>query len=712
MMKTIAGGMLAGFGISTTIEAISKTPAMLLRAADAYTILQNRLKVVTESSQELQSVYQALATASIETGAGIEALGQLYTRTGLAARSLGASQSELLEFVQAVSLSLTVSGTSALQAQGALLQLSQAMGSGIVRAEEFNSMLEGMPRLAKAAADGIEGMDGSVAKLRNSIISGEITSRQFFEAILTQSGTLRGEFERMQITVSRSLSALGNSLIDLIGTFDSQIGASKGFAGSVQSVANSIRAVSMAIEELESGTSLGEILLRQIPPDVRELLNAPAEILRGYFTAGVTARQDRKLIDRLSTEYEAYGKESGYAGELGVLSAPFAKDPLAGYKPEGRPYDDSYWAMIDRREREIEREANAAASEQKRAADERRREAERRHREAMELPFGIKSVESSVFDRRYEYTPEMQFEGEQEFKKIKELRAENLREAQEALQLMKADSLQAAGEIEEANRLRADRDIAAWKEQAKEARLSAQETALGIDLINEKWSQATKDMDPIFQSLVASAEGIAQRIGDTFADVFTDIALGAKVTAEQVIQAFTRVIISSAFQALARIGVDAAIRGLGGLFATAPVGAAGAGVATPASSAYASGAGVGAPVYHFGGLVGYDHPRERFVPASLFAGAPRLHSGLLSEDEYPAILQRGERVISKGAQNSQAPTIVINKVPESTKVSQDTSGNVTIDLPDMIDSMMASRLSDPGGKSRQSLNNYGALRKR
>jgi hypothetical protein len=68
-----------------------------------------------------------------------------------------------------------------------------------------------------------------------------------------------------------------------------------------------------------------------------------------------------------------------------------------------------------------------------------------------------------------------------------------------------------------------------------------------------------------------------------------------------------------------------------------------------------------AEVRHSGGVVGQGG-MTRNVPAALFAGAPRLHSGLAA-DEFPSILQRGERVIPKGGGGGSAPIINIYEAP-------------------------------------------------
>jgi len=75
--------------------------------------------------------------------------------------------------------------------------------------------------------------------------------------------------------------------------------------------------------------------------------------------------------------------------------------------------------------------------------------------------------------------------------------------------------------------------------------------------------------------------------------------------------------------------------------------------------------GAFAGIFHEGGIVGQTPAPVRIVNPSIFAGAPRLHSGL-RYDEYPAILQRGEAVIPKGqSSQSSAPNVTFNVTNQS-----------------------------------------------
>ena len=204
---------LAGVASVATVRAI-------VQIADEYTRLEGRLRLVTSSTAELERVQSSLFGIAQRTRAEFTGVADLYVRLAQSAKELGADQGDLLKFTEGVSNALIVSGTSAQQASGALLQLSQALGSGVVRAEEFNSLLEGAPEIVRVVAQSIERFGGSVGKLRQAVIAGEVSSREFFEAFLSGSDDLASRAQSLPVTVGQAFTRLKNVVNQSIGDAD------------------------------------------------------------------------------------------------------------------------------------------------------------------------------------------------------------------------------------------------------------------------------------------------------------------------------------------------------------------------------------------------------------------------------------------------------------------------------------------------------------
>lgn len=210
---------------------------------DTATRIENALKVAGLSGDELSKVYDRLFASAQKNAAPIESLVELYSRASLVQKELGVSTEDLLKFTDKVAVALRVSGRSAQESSGALLQLSQALGSGVVRAEEFNSVLEGALPIAQAAAAGLKEAGGSVAKLRQLVVDGKVSSEAFFRAFEAGSVILDEKVATAQLTVAQGWQQVENALIDAAGKFDDATGASQGTAGALEQLALAIQSI-------------------------------------------------------------------------------------------------------------------------------------------------------------------------------------------------------------------------------------------------------------------------------------------------------------------------------------------------------------------------------------------------------------------------------------------------------------------------------------
>lgn len=212
----------------------------LTSMANSYTQIGNSLRVLGMAEEDVSDGIARLGAIAQRTRSPLEAMASLYQRVSLASGELGASQADMLRFTENVGLALAQQGGSAQAASGALLQLSQAMGAGVVRAEEFNSILEGAFPIAQAAARGIDEAGGSVAKLRQMVIDGRVSSEMFFQAILSQSDALEDAFGRTVPTISQAFQKLRTSAILYIGQTDAMIGVSAAVARAIMFAAENV----------------------------------------------------------------------------------------------------------------------------------------------------------------------------------------------------------------------------------------------------------------------------------------------------------------------------------------------------------------------------------------------------------------------------------------------------------------------------------------
>ncbi|WP_457813930.1 tape measure protein [Sinorhizobium meliloti] len=229
-----AGAAVAGaFVFTDVIRGIGNL-------SEAATRIDNSLKVAGLSGAELERVYEGLSKAAADNGAPIETLASLYSKAAQAQKELGVTSGELLTFTNNVALALRVAGTDATAASGALLQLGQALGSGKVQAEEFNSILEGAPTIAQAAAAGLKEAGGSVSQLKQLVVDGAISSEAFFRAFEAGSVILEQKAANATFTIAQATNNLWTSLTNVVREFNQSTGASERFAHGINNAAGAI----------------------------------------------------------------------------------------------------------------------------------------------------------------------------------------------------------------------------------------------------------------------------------------------------------------------------------------------------------------------------------------------------------------------------------------------------------------------------------------
>ena len=237
---------------------------------------------------------------------------------------------------------------------------------------------------------------------------------------------------------------------------------------------------------------------------------------------------------------------------------------------------------------------------------------------------------------------------------------------------------------------------------------SARDPFSGLVRGARKWATETMDY-------AANIEGALTGAFNSATDAFANFALTGKMNFAD--------LGNFILQTLAKIGAQQAIggvvgglvKGIGGLVG----GFFGGGMtSTTTGSTWSSGISYSTTTgWHRGGVVGFDSPTfTRAVPALAFAGAPRFHNGggYFAPDEYPAILQRGERVLNReetrayhaGMASGREPqvNVVINNTtgePVSTQRSRDGNGDTRIDV--MVGNVAAQQAATPGSNLNRAI---------
>src|SRR3990167_6511284 len=239
-IRRSSGAIGASLRGLAAIFATAFTGRELVAAIDSFTRLQNSLKVAGLEGEKLERVQARLLDLSTRYGVGIEGLANLYGKASDAGRSFGASEAEVLQLTEATSQALKITGTSAAQAQGAILGLSQALASGTVRAEEYSQINEGGLRPLLQSAAGAERFGGDINKLRAAMLDGKVTSQEFFAGIIAGSAELDAKAAKATLPLAGAFEALSSRFTVYIGQSAEANGATAALAGAMQLLAENL----------------------------------------------------------------------------------------------------------------------------------------------------------------------------------------------------------------------------------------------------------------------------------------------------------------------------------------------------------------------------------------------------------------------------------------------------------------------------------------
>ncbi|MBW7749357.1 tape measure protein [Enterobacter roggenkampii] len=204
-----------------------------LVAADNMSQLNARIERLTGSAAVASQTMQSLMRISSSTGGSLQDTAKLWETLSTALRDTGATNGQIIQLTETLQKIGRIGGSSSEEMANALRQFGQSISSGVVRAEEFNSILEQMPELARQIA---AGMGVSIGQLRQLMLDGKLTAEDALNAIQKQTGSVNAEFEKLPRTLSQANTALTNSFLSMIDSVNQATGASQGMVAVIDSL--------------------------------------------------------------------------------------------------------------------------------------------------------------------------------------------------------------------------------------------------------------------------------------------------------------------------------------------------------------------------------------------------------------------------------------------------------------------------------------------
>lgn len=210
----------------------------IIRLSDSWTKVSNKVRIATDSTVAHIRVRKKLLDIARRTRSSIGGNVTLFQRLSLAQRNLGKSEKELLKFTEAVGQSLAITGATGEETRSTLIQLAQGLGSVAVRGDEFRAVMEAAPRLLQAVA---EATNLSVSEIKKLTAEGKFLSKDFFEAVMSQSDELRRDFAKTASTFSQVGMVFRNVFTEITGKIGVETGFFSDIATGLLNIADAIR---------------------------------------------------------------------------------------------------------------------------------------------------------------------------------------------------------------------------------------------------------------------------------------------------------------------------------------------------------------------------------------------------------------------------------------------------------------------------------------
>lgn len=255
-------GAMAALGVGLGVKELAE-------AADSYAMLSAKIQQSTKDSGNFEQAISGVHQIALQTNSTLDNTGALFTRLNTVAKDMGKSQQFALDMTSTVTKAIQLGGSSTQEAEAAVTQFIQAMQGGVLRGEEFNSIMEGGYGLAEALA---KGLGKTTGELRAMAENGELSAERVLAALEKQKAGVDAQYAEMPTTISNALQKIATSWQILIGEMDQANGASATVAQWLSVLADNLNIVEALLNDIGSGFVWFGDQLKKIDPQTIEAL--------------------------------------------------------------------------------------------------------------------------------------------------------------------------------------------------------------------------------------------------------------------------------------------------------------------------------------------------------------------------------------------------------------------------------------------------------
>lgn len=300
--KVVGAAIAAAF----TVQAIGK----VILLADEMSVLERRIALISDNTVQASKNFSTLSKIATQTGQKISNVAKIFEGFKRIQSDIGATNEELLDFTASLNQLSVIGGSSAEETANALRQLNQGLAGGILRAEEFNSIIENTPEIAFGIA---RGLGKSLGELRAMVLDGKLLSKDVFGSILSQTEAIEERFNSIPKSMAQLFQGASNEMAIYVSRVTESLGITEAISDALESVIKKLQeanAANTALNETSKEEAERRIFEQlKFISTIDEQIGKQEEVIQFYkdekFSVELVTEEERKLTKLMFERHSA-----------------------------------------------------------------------------------------------------------------------------------------------------------------------------------------------------------------------------------------------------------------------------------------------------------------------------------------------------------------------------------------------------------------------
>lgn len=311
------GRLAAGAGIVFGASQILQWGKDALDTADNMATLQVRIRATTSTQEEANAVFAQLVSVSNNMGVSLENTIGTFSRFAPAAKKIGASNQDVLEFVETLNKLGQVGGATAQEVDSALYQLSQSFAAGKLQGQEFTIVAKTMPNVLDELSRVMGVTRGELGKLS---AEGKITAQDLLK-LKDGSEELDDAFRKLPRSIEQASQGLNNQLSVAIDLINQKFGITASIAAQMDGWAQTVGRFNDYLSGSWSETNELNKQLGILQNNQKDLTDLQAKAEKGSMSYNYTTKSLARNLN----------EQAVISAKLAALQSKIAEQPKPAY---------------------------------------------------------------------------------------------------------------------------------------------------------------------------------------------------------------------------------------------------------------------------------------------------------------------------------------------------------------------------------------------